>query len=155
MDAPLEEGLSTVCRCGPFPNDPEQSRPYKPKFALDRLTDGSASTNTWVRLSSPAPSSSMDRWHLGSLAASFVCLESKLSFCECGVWLYLTFVCCVCGPGCISSDKVVLNMFAQGPQGEKGPLTHEGLEPQWLHTHTHTKLANTTCKYRKRHGKLM
>lgn len=61
-------------------------------------------------------------------------------------------MCCVCGLGCISSDKVVLNMFAQGPQGEKGPLTHEGLEP---HTHTHTKLANTTCKYRKRHGKLM
>lgn len=52
-------------------------------------------------------------------------------FCECGVYLgpYLTCACFVCDPGCTSSDKVVLNMFAQGPQREKGPLTHEGLEP--------------------------
>lgn len=85
----------------------------------------------------PTSSSSRDWWHLGSLVASFVCLEEKLSFCECCVYLGLCVsVCWVCGPGCISSDKVVLNMFAQGPQKEKGPLTHEGLEPHWLHTHT-------------------
>lgn len=26
------------------------------------------------------------------------------------------YVCCMCGPDCVSGDKVVLNMFAQGPQ---------------------------------------
>lgn len=35
----------------------------------------------------------------------------------------------MCGAGCISSDKLVLNMFAQGPQKEKSPVTQEGLEP--------------------------
>lgn len=66
---------------------------------------------------------------------------------------------CVYCPGCISSDKVLLNMFAEGPQKEKGPLTQEGLEPQRLrgraHTHaqahtTHTRLANTTFKSGKK-----
>lgn len=52
------------------------------------------------------------------------------------MWCVFRLVFNVCGPGCIGSDKVVLNMFAQGPQKEKGPLTHEGLEPHWLHTHT-------------------
>ena len=49
-------------------------------------------------------------------------------------------VVCVCGAGCVSVDKVVLNMFAQGPQKEKGSLTHEGLEPHRLRTHTHKAL---------------
>lgn len=50
------------------------------------------------------------------------------------------YVCCMCGPGCVSGDKVVLNMFAQGPQKEKGPLTQESVETQRLHTNLHTEL---------------
>lgn len=40
----------------------------------------------------------------------------------------------VCVPVCVSGDKVLLNMFAEGPPGENGALTHEGPEPRRPHT---------------------
>lgn len=67
------------------------------------------------------------------------CFVNLVSVCVC-LGLCLICVSCVCGHGCISSDKVVLNMFAQGPQKKKSILTHEGLEPPTAHTHTHTRI---------------
>lgn len=44
-------------------------------------------------------------------------------------------------------------MFAQGPQKEKSPLTHEGLEPQRLRgrarTHTRTSTHNAHTRTNK------
>lgn len=89
---------------------------------------------------STAYSSSKDWWHLGSLASSFVCLRSFWSF-------FMN--------GCIRGDKALLNMFAQGPLRENGPVTQEGLEPRWLLTYPNKNRANTTFKHWKRHSKLM
>lgn len=94
--------LKKACQhagCVPFPNASNQSCLYKPKFDLDCPDWWLSLTNDWAaRLYSPASSSSMERWHLGSLAASFVCVESKLSFCECGVCVFrIVFnVCALC-----------------------------------------------------------
>lgn len=119
--------------CGPFSISHDLSWPYKCEFALvDFLMARRRPMTEWGSLVPPLPPrwiadiwgdwrQALCVWSLSYLFVNVLCV----CLCE-FLGLYLM---CVCVCGCISSDKVVLNMFAQGPQKEKGPLTHESLEP--------------------------
>lgn len=93
-DAPLEEGLSFS---GWFLIHLTNIGLFKDQLALTYLLMTHCPP---ITLFSPASSFWMDRWHLGSLAAVFVYLESKLSFFVNDVYVFRIvfnmWVCDVC-----------------------------------------------------------